>query len=404
MISIDDALKVLCDAVEPVGSEEVDLSRARGRVLAETVHADRDFPPTDCSAMDGFAVRSADLADSGGVLRVVGEMRAGQPADLKVEPGSAARIFTGAVVPPGADAVVMVERTHEDREQGTVRIEHRPRPGEHIRRRGQDLRGGSGILDPGTALHAPEIAALAAVGRTGLRVFRSPVIHLLSTGDEVVEPDRRPQPHQIRNSNAAMLLACLNEVGVAGRYLGNAPDRAEELAALVARGLSGDLLLITGGVSVGEYDLVRRSLEEAGSRTLFHGVAVKPGKPLLAARRGSCLVVGLPGNPVSVYAGFSVFVLPALRRMMGHNRWQNRWLSAKLAEPLQAKSGRVAFHLCRLEVVDGEITARRVRSTGSGDVLSLSRANGFLITGTEGGDHAPGARLPAMLWTDFHLR
>jgi molybdopterin molybdotransferase len=404
VISIDDALQILCGAVEPVGAEDVDLSRARGRVLAETVHADRDFPPTDRSAMDGFAVRSADLSDSGGELKVLGEVRAGQPAGLKVEPGTAVRIFTGAVLPPGADAVVMVERTREDREEGTVRIELRPPPGEHIRVRGQDLRGGDVILDPGAAVHAPEIAALASVGRTGLRVFRSPVIHLLSTGDEVVEPDRQPQPHQIRNSNAAMLLACLDEVGVTGRYLGNAPDHPEELAALVARGLSGDLLLITGGVSVGEYDLVRRSLEETGAETLFHGVAVKPGKPLLAARRGSCLVVGLPGNPVSVYVGFAVFVVPALRRMMGHTNWRNRSLSATLREPLRAKSGRVGFHLCRLEVVDGEISARRVTNTGSGDVLSLSGANGFLITGAEGGDHAAGTRLPAMLWTDFHLR
>lgn len=405
MIALDEAVRLLTDAAAPLPAEQVALDAAHGRVLAEEVTADRDYPPTDRSAMDGFAVRSQDLPRPGETLRISSEVRAGQAAgDVKVEPGTAVRVFTGAVVPPGADAVVMVERTREDRAASSVTIDIRPEPGEHIRPQAQDLKAGQAVLAPGGPIHAPELAALASVGRTTVGVHRLPRVHVLSTGDEVVEPQETPAPHQVRNSNAITLMAQLRESGIEGRYLGIARDSEGELARMLQLGLCGDLLLVTGGVSVGDYDLVGRSLQEAGMHRLFHGVAVKPGKPILAGRHEGCLVVGLPGNPVSAYCGFAVFVAPALRRLMGFRRWANLEVRATLAAPLRSRPGRTTYHLARIAFEDGAYRASPVRTTGSGDVLSMVRANGFVVTGPEAGDREAGTELPSLLWHHAHLR
>ncbi len=400
MIPLDEAVRTICDAVGPLAIEETDLGHAAGRVLAETVDADRDFPPTDRSAMDGFAVRSADVSGAGCVLRVIGELRAGQAAERAVEPGTALRIFTGAVVPGGADAVVMVEQTEEEPQGGTVRLSGEVVAGQNIRRRAQDLGRGARVLESGVSIRAAEVAALASVGRVRVRVYRRPLVRVLSTGDEIVGVERMPLAHQVRNSNAPMLKACLTGLGFAGEELGHAPDRSSSLTQSLERGLRGDLLLVTGGVSVGRYDLVRDALIESGMQLLFHGVAMKPGKPILAGRRGSCTVVGLPGNPLSAFVGFVVLVLPALRKMSGLERADNLTLSATLDEPLKSKAGRATFHLCQVRWVDGRPRVNPVRNSGSGDVLALARANGFVVIGSEGGDYPRGARVPVMLWKD----
>ena len=405
MIEVMEAQRILTEATAALDVQEVELDHVTGHVLAKQVRADRDFPPTDRSAMDGFAVRSEDLTEPGRTLRIAGELQAGQPvAAIRVERGQAVRIFTGAIVPPGADSVVMVERTKESRGEGTVTIETAVEPGQHVRKRGQDLEAGRVVLEPGRPIHAPEIAALASVGRVRPAVFRKPRVFVLSTGDEVVEPDRQPEEHQIRNSNAGCLLAQLRELGLEGEYLGTAADDRQRLDEVLSRGLSGDVLLVTGGVSAGEYDLVGDALADAGMRLLFHKVAVKPGKPLLAGRCGSCLVFGLPGNPVSVYTCFAVFVAPALRRLMGYRRWENLEGRARLEQSLRHKPGRLTYHLARLWLDADGFHARPVETTGSGDVLSMSRANGFIVAPAEAGDPEAGAELPVLLWRDFHLR
>ena len=405
MISVREALELLMGQVRPLEVVEVPLERCRGLVLAEPVTADRDFPPTDRSAMDGFAVRSEDLSEVGQTLEVVGEVRAGRPVGpIRVRPGQAVRIMTGATVPPGADAVVMVERTEEAADRSRVHVDDAPAPGQHIRRRAEDLERGRTAIAPGVPIDAPEIAALTSVGRTTVRVHRTPVVHVLSTGDEIVEPDAVPADHQLRNSNAYALLAQLRDLGVEGHYLGIAGDERETLGGRLDRGLGGDVCLITGGVSAGEYDFVGEALAAAGMRRLFHKVAVKPGKPILAGVRDGCLVVGLPGNPVSTFTGFAVFVAPALRRMLGYRNPNNRTLSAVLAEPLRARPGRETYHLARLEASGGELTARRIRSAGSGDVLSLARANGFILSPVEGASLATGAPVPVLPWRGFQHR
>jgi len=405
MIDLDRARELLFREADALDTEEIPLDQAYGRVLRDAVPADRDFPPTDRSAMDGFAVRAADLGSGERMLDVVGESRAGGPSEtLRVESGQAVRIMTGGVVPPGADAVVMVENTRSEESRDRVTVNDRPEAGQHIRHRGQDLKRGEAALQPGVPIYAPEIAALSSVGALRLLVSRKPVVSVLATGDEIVEADRTPLPHQLRNSNSPALLAQLRELEVEGRYLGIAGDDHGDLRRRIRQGLAGDCLLISGGVSVGEYDLVGEVLAEEGLRLFFHKVAIKPGKPILAGRCGDCLVLGLPGNPVSTYVGFVLFVAPVLRRMLGYKRWDNVELTATLEEPLRAKPGRMTFHLARLRASAGVLLTASAGSRGSGDVLSMIRANGLVVTPAAGANLPAGATVPALLWRDFHLR
>jgi molybdopterin molybdotransferase len=405
MIELGEAQQLLWNEAQTLDIVEVSLDFAYGRVLAEQVAADRDFPPTDRSAMDGFAVRAEDLGQGVTELEVIGEVRAGQTGpELNIGPGQAARIMTGGVIPIGADAVVMVERTRPSGSGGRVSVEDLPEPGQHIRPRGQEIKSGGPVLAPGVPIHAPEIAALASVGATEVPVYRRPVVHVLATGDEIVEPDERPQPHQLRNSNSRALLAQLLELHIEGAYCGVAPDERRQLKMRLDQGLAGDCLLISGGVSVGEYDLVGEMLAESGMRLLFHKVSVKPGKPILAGRCGDCLVIGLPGNPVSTYVGFAVFVAPALRRMMGYRNWRNLEFDATLDRPLRSKPGRATYHLARLLTTPEGFRVHRVSTTGSGDVLSLARANALIVTPARGVDLAAGAGVRVLAWRDFHLR
>jgi len=405
MIEVGEAQRLLLEEAQVLGASEAGLAEALGRVLAEDVRADRDLPAGDVSTMDGFALRARDVPASGAVLRIAGEVRAGQaPGTLSVSAGSAIRILTGALVPSGADAVAMVELTREDREAGTVEIRERPEAGQNIRRRGEDVRAGGTILERGGVIHAAEIAALATVGRTRVRAFRPPAVRIVSTGDEVIEAERTPREHQVRNSNAHSLLAQLREMGIEGTYLGIAPDDPEALEGMLRRGLLGDVLLVTGGVSAGTHDLVKATLARLGLRLVFHGVAVRPGKPILAGRCEGCLVVGLPGNPVSTFTAFAVFVAPVLRKMMGHRRPHAIEVRAILAERLARRPGRTTFHLARLEFVNGRPVARPVRTMGSGDAISLSRANAFVVAPGAQEALEPGAEVTALPWNDFFLR
>ena len=385
MITVPEAVDRLLAAVEPLTPVETPGDTALGLTLAEDVRADRDAPPSDRSAMDGFAVRSSDLAHAGVTLRVAGEIRAGASGErVRVTPGTCARIFTGAVVPEGADAVVMVEHTTEDRAAGTVRIEASAPAGQHIRRRGEDRRQGEIVVPRGTVLRPAEIAALAAVGAVRVPVVPRPRVAVASTGDEIVEIDRAPRPHEIRNSNAAMLLALLEREGMRGSFLGIARDEPASLDALFDRGLAYDVLVLTGGVSVGEHDLVAPALSRRGAAVLFHTVAMRPGKPILAARCDRALVLGLPGNPVSAFTAFQIFVAPALRRLAGDPHPVRATLSARVLERVPRRPGRRTYALASLARRDGDLVATPVRSASSGDLFALARASAFVVT--EGGD------------------
>ncbi len=397
MITVEEAIERLDASLQPPTRISAPLGDALGHVLADDILADRDFPATDRSAMDGFAVRSEDLK-SPGSLRVVGEIRAGSASDVRLGTGEACRVFTGAVIPEGADAVVMVEKTEEDRAAATVRIDDTPQAGQHIRGQAQDLRRGERVLDAGTTIRPAEIAALASVGCVEVPVYRRPRVAVVSTGDEIVAPHETPRPHQIRNSNTPMLLAQVREAGFEAADLGAAPDRRELLREKLAQGLDAELLLVSGGVSVGEYDLVAEELQRAGVETLFHGIAMKPGKPILAGCRENRLVLGLPGNPLSAFVGFKLFGEPVLKRMAGVARPWPVPIEVRLGAAIRRRPGRRTYHLARVETTPEGAIATPVKSTGSGDVLSLARADALVVTPTESSGVAAGETLDALLF------
>lgn len=260
------------------------------------------------------------------------------------------------------------------------------------------MRAGESVVEPGTIVRPAEIAAMAAVGRTRVAVVRPPRVRVMSTGDEVVEPDATPAPHQVRNSNARMLMAQLQSLRAEIRYLGIAGDDPLALHTRIADGLTGDVLVLTGGVSVGEYDLVGAALIEAGCEVLFHNVSMRPGKPLLAAKREGCLVLGLPGNPVSAFTGFHVFVAPALRKLMGHPAPIAPPLRATLETELRRKPGRLTYHLARLRWKDGEPLVAAISSASSGDVVSLVRANAFIVAPGDTQPLPQGAEVDVLSW------
>lgn len=401
LLSFDDALDRLLAAAEPLGVESRCAMAALGQVLAEDVPADRDFPPGPRSAMDGFAVRAADTGEAGATLRVVGEVPAGHPGTgIRVGAGEAARVFTGAVVPEGADSIVMVELTEDDREEGTVLVRERVTAGQHVRLRGEEMREGAVVVESGAVLGPAEAAALASVGREEVPVHRRPSVGVLATGDEVVDASAVAEPHQVRNSNARGLMAALGAYGFPAEDLGIARDTRAGLEEAIARGLRHDVLLVTGGVSVGAYDLVRGAVERAGAEVLFHGVAVRPGKPVLAAKHGPRFVIGLPGNPVSTFTIFEVLVVPLLRRLSGFREPRRAWVPATLTAPLKRKPGRRTFALARVRAGDAGLEAEPAATRGSGDVLSLARANAFVDV-PEGAHALPaGTVLPALVWRE----
>jgi molybdopterin molybdotransferase len=379
-----EALRAILGATTVLPPETVPVGEALGRVLAQAVVATRDLPPADNSAMDGYAVRREDLIGASETspvaLRVSQAIAAGAAAGGALEPGSAARIFTGAPVPPGCDAVVRQEDTDRDGERVVVRVA--PAHREHIRDAGEDVRAGDTVLVAGSRVGPPHVGLLASLGRSVVTVHQRPRVAILSGGDELVEPDASVAGGRIVSSNSYSLAAQCREIGAEPVYLGIARDTPEDLERLVRAGLAADLLVSSAGVSVGDRDYVRDVLQKVGCSLVFWGVKMKPGYPLTFGRFSEAegpLVFGLPGNPVSAMVTFEQFVRPAIRKMMGHRRLFRPTLQARLAETLTKKAGRLHFVRVVLER-DGEaLVAHSTGNQSSGVQQSLTRANGLLV-------------------------
>lgn len=359
-------------------TEEVGIAQTLGRVLAEDVHANRDLPPYDVSAMDGFAVRSADLAQSGAILKVVEDIKAGDMPRCPVGPGECSRIMTGAPVPAGADAVVRVEDTRVEAD-GRIAFQVTTGAGNDIRQRGEAMKNGEVILPAGTEVTPGVVGVLATAKRARLKVVRRPTVAILSTGDELEALEAPFDPNKIPESNSYALMAQVQALGIEPVRLGIAPDEPEALAELIERGLAYDVLLVSGGSSVGVHDHVRPTLEALGVAMHFWRVEMKPGHPVAFGSRGGHLVFGLPGNPVSSMVCFEQFVLPALRRRLGAARLFRRTVGATLTHDVKHRPGRTEFVRVTLEP-DGE-GSYRATSTGSqssGDLKSMARADGLL--------------------------
>jgi len=378
------ALRAILDATPVLGREIVAVQAAVGRVLAGSVVSTRQLPPADNSAMDGYAVRFADLAGASrerpGELAITHEIVAGGLADRPIGLGEAARILTGAPVPPGADAVVRQEDT--EREGDRLRVFLTPELRENIRDAGEDVRVGDQVLDVGAVIGPAQVGMLASLGRSVVPVHQRPRVALLSTGDELVEPDGAVDGGRIVSSNSYSLAAQCRELAAEPVYLGIARDSPEEVERYFRAGLGADVLVSSAGVSVGDRDYVRGVLEKLGCSLAFWGVKVKPGYPLAFGRfagGGGPLVFGLPGNPVSAMMSFEQFVRPALRKMTGHRNLFRPTLRVKLAETLTKKAGRLHFVRVEIERRGGEVIAHSTGSQSSGVLRSMTRAQGLLL-------------------------
>jgi molybdopterin molybdotransferase len=387
VLSVEEALECILSAVHVLEPERVGLLQAAGRVLAESVVADRDIPPLTNSAMDGYAVRGADLDAQLPIrLQVVGEIAAGYAPGVAVAAGQAMRIMTGAPLPAGADTVVRFEDTSLDGD--TVEILKAPPPGVNVRQAGEDVRVGQAVLEPGAVLRPQEIGMLAAVGHTEVAAMRRPRVAILATGDEVVPPDQPPGPGQIRDANSYAIAAQVQEAGGVPLLLGVAHDRQE----LVQRGIrealerQADLIITSGGVSAGDFDLVKQVLAAEGEMH-FWSLNMKPGRPLAfgvvggpptGSGRGVPLL-GLPGNPVAAMIGTDLFARPALLKMQGFTDWSRPTVVARLAQPIARKDGRRHYLRVQLRETESGYEAALTGDQGSGILSSLVQADGLAV-------------------------
>ncbi len=374
---------------ERIATERVWLSDAVGRVLAEDIPSDRDLPPLARSLRDGFALRSAELP---GEFKIAGEVKAGQMPDCDVRAGMALSIMTGAVVPEGADQIVMKE--HAVREGERLRVERAPSPMEWISEAGSLAREGQIVASAGVAIDASVIAMLATVGRSQVEVYRRPVVRILSTGDEVLDIARRPNATQVRNSNAWALAAEVKQLGGNAEILPIAPDEEKATRELIEYGLGGDLLLISGGVSAGDYDFVEAALANLGAGFYFDRVLIQPGQPTVFGQARGKYFFGLPGNPLSTWVTFRVFALAAMQRLAGLARIPTLLMEAPLAKPFRHKPGLTRF-LPGWRGDDGQVEV--LPWQGSGDIPALVRANVILVADAERESWEAGERIAVLV-------
>src|SRR5437660_1575865 len=380
MLTFEEARRRVIEQVAkmrgPRTSASVSVWDALALVLAQEVKTDREYPPFDRSTRDGYAVRSNE-AVPGAQLKCAGEIKAGDTVRESLAAGTCWQIMTGAAVPAGADAVVMIE--HTTREGHLVRFERAAQRGQNIVPRGSEAAAAQTILKPGMRLGYAELALAAQVGAEQIQRAQRPRVAILSTGDEVVLIDETPGPFQIRNSNSVSLAAQVRIAGGEPVVLGNAADRIEDLGEKIERGLKEDALVLSGGVSMGKYDLVESVLKAMGAEFLFDAVAIRPGKPAVFGMCQGKPVFGLPGNPVSTMVTFELFVAPAIDLLSGAQARALPLVEARLAETLKEKPGLAHFLPAHVDWGGGVPEVKTLRWQGSGDIAELSKANCFFV-------------------------
>ncbi len=421
MLTVAEAIAEIVAQIEHLSPTRVALAESLGLVLAEDVFSDLDSPPFDKALMDGFAVRSADLATGRARLRVIEEVLAGQVARRPVGVQEAIRIMTGAPLPDGADAVVPVEQTRSpagDAAAAEVVVETAPvAPGRNVMKRGESTRKGTRVLAAGRQIRPQETGCLAELGKDIVAVYPRPRVAVLATGDELVSVSEIPGPGQIRNSNEAMLVAQIRRMGAQPVALGVARDRPAELAERITRGLACDMLLLSGGVSAGKLDLVPAVLAEAGVRQVFHKVRVKPGQPVWfgildrpagtgageshgkrAGGGSPCCVFGLPGNPVSSMVCCELFARTAVRRLMGIEPAVPVPVRARLTKDHFSGGNRPTYHPARWEATETGGVVEPVRWVGSADLCATAEANAMALFPEGERTYPAGTMLDVFLW------
>lgn len=395
MLSMDEALALIVEHAGRQPTTQVDLLDALGCTLATPVTSDIDSPPFTKSLMDGFAVRTEDLPNKQGALTRIGEVVAGAVATQAVGPKEAMQIMTGAPVPDGVDAVVMVEKTKLDGR--TVHLDDPDlEPGQNIMPKGRELSMNETVLEPGHQIGTPEIGLLATVGCPRPTVYQRPTVAVMSTGDELVEPDQTPGPGQIRNSNASTVAALVAQADASLMALGTAKDEEDDIRTKLTRGLNADILVLSGGVSAGKRDLVPKVLTDLGVQEIFHKIRFKPGKPLWFGKKDDTLVFGLPGNPVSVLVCFEVFVKTALRARQTVDPPLPPFVSARVQDTFPYRTRRTTLHPARLWTAHHQYWVQPTSWYGSPDLRALTAANALVEIPIGDGPHEAGTALRAL--------
>lgn len=378
-------------------TEMVSLPRSQGRVLSESIYLDLDQPPFNRSMRDGFAVIAQDLSLLPTHLSCVGEIKAGESPALRLQRGEAIRIMTGAPAPEGADAVVMVEHT-EKGEIEEIIVHKSIKSGSNIAPKGSERQAGDLLISKNTALGALELGVLATVGKSQVRVFKRPSVSILTTGNELVDVGEQPGPGKIRNSNAYSLHAQVAQQGGDPQLLGPAEDHIDDLRDWISIGLKSDLLLVSGGVSVGKYDLVESVFEELGIQLQFESVSMRPGKPTVFGKKDNKFIFGLPGNPVSTFVSFELFVTPVLRVLQGLSEDCHSLVKGRLKRGIHDKSGRTSFLPALVTCEGGCIEIEPLPWKGSADIFSMVGANGLVVVPLETDELFPSQEAHALLF------
>ncbi|MEW6026027.1 MAG: gephyrin-like molybdotransferase Glp [Planctomycetota bacterium] len=414
MITVEQALDIIRQNIPPAQFEKIPLTGSLGRVLAEDVFSDVDMPPFDKSAMDGYAVRSEDIQSPPVELEVLEIVPAGSMPSKEVKPGKAIKIMTGAPVPRGADAVIMVESTKYEPSTRTVRCLNTITKDANICFKSEDIKAGDMVVPRDTRITPQAVGLLAAVGKDKVLAYKYPSIAIATTGDELVEVNQKPKGAQIRNSNTYSLLAQLTNMGMPVTSLGIARDNIDIMTGKISEGLKSDILILTGGVSMGDFDIVEDVFKRQGVKILFDKVAIKPGKPMVfgIAPKGQ-LVFGLPGNPVSAFVITEIFIKEALSILCNDPVLKNRIIEAELSAPIESVSNRQQYLTARVKRSElravtpmnigvatrvlSECLVEPIEGHGSADIVSLSRADAFIIVPPDSAPLPAGSRLKVML-------
>ncbi|MBI2556367.1 MAG: molybdopterin molybdotransferase MoeA [Planctomycetes bacterium] len=379
MISVDTAVKIVTDVIEPLPAKTVPFESALGLCLAQDVRSDIDMPPFDRSAMDGYAVIAEGTDRAPVELTVIEDIAAGYMPTKKVQRGQASKIMTGAAVPEGADAVVKVEETEDLSANNRVKILRAIDRGRNISKMGEDMKVGQVVLRKGMSIRPQEIGILATVGKARVEVFPTPTVGIISTGTELVDVESKPSTAQIRNSNGYSLAAQARSLKVDVEILGIVKDTKEEISRIMHRGLQKDILILSGGVSMGEYDLVGDVMKDLNTQIYFEKVALRPGKPVIFGKKDKTFIFALPGNPVASFVTFELFIYPAIRKMMGFTTLHRTTVKASLEVEIFVKRKRREYRPALLRMHDNQWFVSPVEWHGSADLLSTTLANCLLI-------------------------
>lgn len=403
MIEMDDAIRIVLENTQIIDKTRIGLDDVLGRVLSEDVRSDIDMPPFDKALMDGYALWGADIASASQntpvILDVIEEIPAGTVPQKRVKRGQASQIMTGAPVPDGADTVIMVEDTLPHTDAKKVQVLDVTETGRNIARLGEDVRVNQVVLQAKTVIRPLEVGILAAVGHVHIEVYRQPVVGIVATGSEVVEPHHKPKPGQIRNSNGYSMMAQVLRSGAQARYLGIVEDDIHALIQTIGEGLETcDIVALSGGVSAGEYDLVQDGMRDLGVEVLFDRIRMKPGKPLTFGVKGARQVFGLPGNPVSSVVGLELLMRPAIRKMQGMTELHLPTVRTVLSADFRQTPGRKQFVPAHsVQGKNGVWESTWVGHHGSADLFSMARANSLFVVNAEDAHVRAGTELDLIL-------